>query len=56
MKLYVKKLCSLNPTRYEFITFNNAIKLYKRYVHDVVGSVYETIYFKSFDEWLKTEI
>ncbi len=51
IQLYVKKLTSVSPDKYEYITFDNAISLYNEYL----GYHFESEQ-KQFTEWLNTEI
>jgi hypothetical protein len=51
MNLYVKKLVSLNPDRYEFIEFNEAKYNYYQYAILIKDG-----YTKTFKEWCDTEI
>ena len=56
-KLYVRKLVSLNPDRYEKISLKKAIRMYARYCY-IFGKA-ETQYrndLKTFEQWLETEI
>ena len=56
-KTYVRKICSLNQTKYKIIPLEDAINEYAKYVISVVTSRYgyKTAY-KSFKQWLTTEI
>ena len=54
MKIYVKKLCSLCPDKYKFITLEKATSEYKKYLKNP-QSIYSTKN-KSFENWLETEI
>ena len=58
MKLYVKKIWSLNPDLYKFIEFNKAQKEYNEWLKDSLNSSYykKGDEIKSFEEWLKTEV
>lgn len=58
MKLYVKKIDSLNPTRWSLITLNDAIEMYEDYIKAVINSEYfiKDKTFKTFNQYLKTEI
>jgi hypothetical protein len=54
MIFYVKKIWSLNPTKYMFVSFEKAMKGYNEYL-----SYWEdtrTHAPKTFEEWLKSEI
>ncbi|HDY90429.1 MAG TPA: hypothetical protein ENH82_20200 [bacterium] len=55
LKLYVKKLVCLNPTTFQYIILDTAIKDYDRYVQcrKYYGNVFSL---KSFVDWLKTEL
>lgn len=52
---YIKKITSLNPNRYKFITFAKANKLYGEYVMNVLRHS-EEIKIKTFNEWCLTEL
>jgi hypothetical protein len=55
MKLYAKKLWSINPKLYKYIDFESAMRLYEDYrILICRGRKTETV--KSFSQWLKTEI
>jgi hypothetical protein len=54
MKLYVKKLWSLSPDKYKFITLEKATSEYRKYL-TTPQSIYSTKN-KSFENWLATEI
>ena len=49
MKLYVKKIWSLNPTKYKYIELEKAQFEHYKWVKDYGGT-------KTFNEWLNTEI
>jgi hypothetical protein len=51
MQLYVKKLTSLNPRKYKFISLSNAVRGYTDYAKE-----YKGIKLKDFTNWLNTEI
>jgi len=53
-KLYVRKLVSLNPDRYEKISLKKAIKEYARYCNNARDDNRPD--YKTFDNWLETEI
>jgi hypothetical protein len=63
--LKVKKLFSLNPTKYVYINFDVAIDLYRNYCQDIADNEHEIVdesgeynaqNVKSFKKWLLTEI
>lgn len=54
--LYVKKIVSVNPTRYKHIALNKALKKYHNYFVSCLNSPYKTKKPKDFSMWLKTEI
>jgi hypothetical protein len=54
MKLYVKKLWSLCPDKYKYITLEKGLIGYKNYLKQEPNK-YTTKY-KSFEDWLATEI
>ena len=58
--IYVKKLVSLNPRRYEFISIVRAMESYQNYVnnfsHSVAHKWSEPKELKDFQEYLTTEI
>jgi len=54
MKIYVKKIWSWNPKRMKLITLNKALRLYDVYL-DYFRNRKDND-FKSFKEWLSTEI
>jgi hypothetical protein len=61
MQTYFKKLCSLNPKKYKFITFSEMEESYWYYCQCVIaniqkGSVGKYPVLKTVSEWLKTEI
>ena len=60
MNLYVKKLTSLNPDRHKKMELWKAISQYEDYIRNYVTAPYTSnksnVDFKSFKEWLKTEI
>ena len=59
MKLYVKKLSSLNPTKYKNISIDEAIKGYEEYVFMFINSKFTDLEDdkpKNFREWRTTEI
>ncbi len=59
LKIDVKKLVSLSPDKYKIIPIIEAIKDYGMYCC-IIGQIsqrkHKVIDFKTFDEWLKTEI
>lgn len=52
MNLYVKKIVSLNPDRYDYILLEDAHKLYMYYL--LLCTLEE--WFKDFNYWLQSEI
>lgn len=54
MKLYLKKIWSLNPKKYEYITLSEAELRYREYVITCIKAGYDTS--KTFEQWLNTEI
>ena len=59
MKFYVKKIWSLNPTKYKYVEFSKAHKEYTSWFAYVALKRPEYKYvepIKTFEEWLKTEI
>lgn len=60
MKLYVKKIWSQSPTKYKYISLEEAQKEYNLWLYHITDIItYGTDmqdYFKTFDQWLKTEI
>lgn len=54
MKMYVKKIWSLHPTQYKYISYEKAIKEYNEYLIHCIRDKHD--YIKTIDEWLKTEI
>jgi len=66
--LYVKKIVSLNPTKYKFFTFTLMLEKYSKYLFTIHDTPYKKdgnkiIYphtrkesAKSFKQWLSTEI
>lgn len=61
MTFYVKKIWSLNPSLYKYISIKKAIKLYEDYLKSCAISIKRNKYkykftFKSFKDWLVTEI
>ena len=55
MKIYIKKICSLDPTEYEYKFIDIALKEYDLYIQSWVVSA-QTTRVKSFEEWCETEI
>lgn len=53
-KLFVKKIWSTNPNEYEFLPLDTATDRYSRYVEACIDAKYRE--WKTFDEWLRTEI
>lgn len=60
MKLYVEKVCSWNPTEWEYVELEKAKNKYLEYIEsvktDAIRNKKDNVYAKSFDNWLKTEI
>jgi hypothetical protein len=57
MTIYTKKLTSLNPKKYEYISIEKAIHDYQIYVNMCLENSYHKLSTpKSFHDWLKTEI
>lgn len=56
MTFYVKKICSLHPTRYKYISLPIALAEYREYCMYWEKAHYDDIELKTFDKWLKTEI
>jgi hypothetical protein len=59
IKQYVKKICSLNPTKYEYIEINKALQQYCNWLDYIFNeSPYykRGDYVKTFKEWLEYEI
>ena len=54
--MYYKKLISLNPDTYSYITEHEAHKEYKEYVFNCTDLGYRIQDIKDFDIWLLTEI
>ena len=52
--LFVKKICSLNPKEYKYISLQLALEQYSRYVYE--SGYYSNGGAKNFNQWLKTEI
>jgi len=52
--LYVKKLSSLSPNKYWFITLNKAIKDYNIWCSILIKNW--CLIYKSLEEWIATEI
>ena len=64
-KYYVKKLTSLNPTKYRYIEVFEAHRMYYEYIENWIKIVTDPKYYgtveqggkpKTFEQWLKTEI
>ena len=55
MKLYVKKLTSLHPTKYKDLTLNDGLERYHIYILNCMKDPFKSKP-KTFEEWLKTEI
>jgi len=49
MKLYVKKVWSLNPTKYKYVELEQALFEHYKWINENGGR-------KTFTEWLCTEI
>lgn len=49
MRLFARKVTSLNPDRYKYTPVENALKSYQDYLKHAGA-------YKSFDKWLSTEI
>lgn len=67
MQLYIKKLVSLSPDRYDFIPYEEAFKKYDDWINFLIDNTYyvwatksvqERFFnnYKSFDQWSETEI
>ena len=60
MTTYVKKIVSLNPTRYKYLDMYTAINLYGEYIVNYCEYCTKKkllfIAYKDFNNWLKTEI
>lgn len=58
MRLYVKKINSLNPTEYKYVEVDKAMIEHQRYVANIVHNKNEYVKGepKLFDVWLRTEI
>jgi len=60
MKTFVKKICSLNPTKYKFVAIDTAISQYNTYIVDCIESIFDIKlkenYPKTFKVWLRSEI
>ena len=59
MKFYVKKIWSLNPTKYKYVELSKAQAEYTGwYTYVSLNNPYyhEVMKLKTFEEWLKTEI
>jgi hypothetical protein len=52
LKMVVRKIVSLNPTRYTYIPFDKALEKYIDWI--ATGNFRSK--FKSFEKWLDTEI
>lgn len=53
--IYVKKIWSLNPTKYKFILLFEALKKYDEYLANFKKPEHSSDW-KSFEDWLTTEI
>lgn len=53
MQVYVKKIWSQNPTKRKCVEIGKAVKQYEEYIQ---ACLICSLSFKSFKEWLKTEI
>jgi hypothetical protein len=53
-KILVKKICSLNPTRYKKITLKEASDRYRIYLDYFIND--RDFQYKPFTEWLESEI
>lgn len=60
VEMYVKKIWSLSPDEYMFITLKEATARYEQYIQSWDKANKERpeskLYFKTFEEWLDTEI
>lgn len=67
MKLFTRKICSHNPDEYKYILINDAFEQYNEWINHLMDESYyiwakrwvkERFFdsYKSFDEWLETEI
>ncbi len=58
MELYVKKVCSWNPTEYEYIGLWEAQSKYQNYIVAYIKYSYGRGIsdIKTFEQWLETEI
>lgn len=54
--LYVKKIWSLNPTKYKYMTLEKATKEYNEYLGNWQGYILYKSNPKTFKNWLQTEI
>ena len=53
-KILVKKICSLNPTKYKKIALKEASEQYQKYLGYFIQD--RDFQYKSFINWLETEI
>ena len=58
VKLYVKKIVSLNPNKYVYINYQKALKEYDGYITEClkVSDRFKPYNVKNFKDWLATEI
>jgi len=56
MKLYVKKIWSLNPTKFKYISLETALFNYEHYLTFFDKGWKQKEAPKRFEEWLKSEI
>lgn len=56
MKLFVKRICSLNPKKYKFVRLETAIGQYESYLTYFSRGWKKGDEPKTFENWLKTEI
>lgn len=52
--MFVKKIWSFNPSKYKFVALDTALEYYSRYVAMCIDTKHTS--WKSFDQWLRTEI
>jgi len=54
--MYLKKLTSLHPTKYEYIKIDKAFDEYSQYLINCIQRGYNKKELKTFSQWLATEI
>jgi hypothetical protein len=56
--LYVKKIWSLHPTQYKYITYKKAMNLYYEWIENIMKNqlLDKKDHLKTFKEWCQTEI